>query len=261
MIKLSSQATKKAFDAYLRCYATGQDSRGWSVEHQLGLYATANKAFASPGSLDDFSELYGHLKRGWQVFRNAQSYLNEGDSFRKMMALDPSLKSLSLSTVEDKDWPVVCGCVAAMRDIKRNKSCEPSLVAISKFLHFWNPRLFVIFDAEVMEYHAFRQPWLSCELPPESKLTDLCRTDLSAEHRISKYLRVLCFANEFVRENPQIRGGLAAAARGSGAAAVPDDFEAYEAAAVEWCILGLVELPPIADILKTRYSAAAEASK
>ena len=243
MIIISNEATEEAFDAYLREYAVGQDSRGWFVPGQIGLYGIGEKAFTLPGSYEDFTKLYNQLKGGWQVFRNAHSRWSDEEAFARLMALDRRVRSLSLSTIKDGDWPDIWKTVVAVRDIKCNKSRTPSLVAISKFLHFWNPRLFVIFDSEVMEYYVFRHQWI--ELPPDRKLSDLCGTDVSADPRLAKYMCVLRYASEFARGNAHMRAGLVAAARRApGVAAVPAEFEAYEAVAFEWLIIGLVESPP-----------------
>ena len=58
--------------------------------------------------------------------------------------------------------------------------------------------------------NTFRHRWI--ELPNEQRLAELCVVGLSADDRLAKYMCVLQYASEFVRENTHIRDGLAAAA-------------------------------------------------
>ena len=53
-------------------------------------------------------------------------------------------------------------CLEAVRSLKRLRSGNYPVMAVSKNLHFYNPRLFVIYDSEVVVgqvYRAFRKDW------------------------------------------------------------------------------------------------------
>jgi hypothetical protein len=65
------------------------------------------------------------------------------------------------------------------------------------------------------------------------------------EPRLSKYLRVLAFASDFVKANGGILPEFARTVQKLAAGlAIPTDIETYEATAAEWCLIGLAEMPP-----------------
>jgi len=250
MIQVSNNTIESAFEAYLSCYAAG---RNWNVRKQLALYDIAEKALSPPGSSTDFSAVYRSLSGGWQVFRNAQSHWSAQEAFGNLMRLDQGIRTLSLSNLKDNDWPDIWKTVSAMRDIKTNKSGMPSLVAISKFLHFWNPRLFVILDSEVMQYHVLGHKWI--ELPASDHLCQLCSIDSFDDPTLAHYICFLKYGTQFMKANQHVRAAFTEAARSAaGTAVVPADFETYDAVAFEWCILGLVELPPAGVVTPARSS-------
>ena len=123
----------------------------------------------------------------------------------------------------------------ALKDIKQLKE-GPSLVAISKFLHFWNPRLFVIFDSEVVENWVFRHKYLADQLNSEPVKSMLDQLNLNNNSRLTKYFKALVFASDLISNYPHILETFASK--------VHNDIGTYEATAAEWFLLGLVELPP-----------------
>ena len=63
--------------------------------------------------------------------------------------------------------------------------------------------------------------------------------------RLSRYLRVLAFASDFVKANGGILAEFARTVRElAGGTTVPGEIETCEATAVEWCLIGLAEMPP-----------------
>ncbi len=246
MIKLTEQAVKNSFAAYERIYAArGPGARGWSVEERIDLLVKGERAFDGTGSFEEFEGLYRQLRGGWQVFRNAVEHWSAEESFRRLMSLDPGVKRLALSSLAEAHWPGIYRAVHQMQGIKRNSTGEPSLVAISKFLHFWNPALFVILDMEVMENNVLRRTWLARELPSIQQLSGLCGENLEANPRLAKYLQALSFASSFMRANPHlIRHFVSAVASAIPAGAGDVGLLRHEAVAFEFCLLGLAELPP-----------------
>ena len=58
-------------------------------------------------------------------------------------------------------------------------------------------------------------------------------------------LRLIRFGSELIQSNPHIRKAFAKSVKARAKDAnIPADIETYEATAVEWCLLGLVELRP-----------------
>ena len=217
------------------------------------MYAAAEQAFGDNGEIQHFQTIYEDLSniRLWGVFRGGGKHWNCEQVHQGLMHLDQGVREICLSEVDDDDWQRIWNCAYAMRDIKQNKS-GPSLVAISKILHFWNPRLFVMFDDAVMESYVFRHKWLADELPTEQHVINRCNAqghvqnlDGNTTRRLCKYAGALMFANEFLQHNQGIREVFAETAHGNaGNAPIPDDIQMYDAVAVEWCLQGLVELQP-----------------
>jgi hypothetical protein len=63
---------------------------------------------------------------------------------------------------------------------------------------------------------------------------------------IASYVAILIGFGKLLRDNPHVARQFAAflRRRTNAEARLPGDIESYEAAAVEWFLLGLVELPP-----------------
>jgi hypothetical protein len=113
----------------------------------------------------------------------------------------------------------------------------PSLMAASKFLHFWNPHLFVIVDREVMSDYVLQHSWI------KNSIATLCGR--SFEPDFDHYLDFLSWCAALTREFPFILDAfktyLRRRARNRHHRAIAQDCEA---AAIEWFLLGVVELPP-----------------
>jgi len=241
MITLSDEAIENGFHAYVEHYVY---ARGWSIEERLRLFALAEEAFVPPGSLNHFSEMYQGLKK-WEAFPGGSRAWDAEETLRRLVELSQPIREISLSNIRDANWLEVWKCLVAMRNIKTSETGGRFLVNIFKFAHFWNPRLFVVFDVEVMENYVFLHKWLASELPPVARVQELCGADMRNAMRLCKYLRVLIFASELVRATPRIRESFAATVKAhADPDVVPDRIEEYEGAAVEWLLLGLVELSP-----------------
>lgn len=247
MLKVTSDAARHAFKTYVEKYVK-REKKAWSIEGKLELYNAAANAFDCDAGRDSFAKLYNELKGSYQVFRNAQKFWDIKTAFSRLCELRrkvPGLGVRRLSQMADSDWRMVWSILQDVRDIKKLKSGDPSLVAISKFLHFWNPRLFVIFDREFVENWAFRHGWLAKEVPLEGETAGHLGVDLAGKPELSKYLRCLIFAGDFVRANQYILSAFDETVREhADKQPIPDDVQTYEATAFEWCILGLVDMSP-----------------
>jgi hypothetical protein len=123
-----------------------------------------------------------------------------------------------------------------------------SLLAATKALHFWNPRLFVIVDSMVMESYVLAHTWIRDEmLPFEEKVRNLQTPAPKNLPREARYLALLLWAGETIRSNPglmqEFERQICKRAH-SEHVELPDGYAAYEAAAFEWLLEGLVELRP-----------------
>jgi hypothetical protein len=246
MIKVSNQTIIAAF----RVLESHARYSRWlrTFPGTLGLYASAEKAFsARNGNIKCFQPIYDSLRGQSQAFRGVETHWDARKIYSELMHLDGDLRVLSLSRVEAEHWPRVWGSVSAMRQIKETRN-GPSLVALSKFLHFWNPRLFVIFDAAVMEGYVCRHMWLACELSQDDRVRELCRVpkrENDGFERLVTYMRFLMFASGFAQRNPHVVTAFAQMARRqAGNTEFANSVNDYEAVAVEWCLQGLVELCP-----------------
>jgi hypothetical protein len=75
-------------------------------------------------------------------------------------------RGLALTTLEDEQHQqTVVACLETVSNLKRSRSGNYPVMAVSKNLHFYNPRLFVIYDTEIVfgqVYRVFRKDWSGC---------------------------------------------------------------------------------------------------
>jgi hypothetical protein len=238
MMRVSEIATKRAFNAF--CARRSEWVEGLGL--QLRMYRAATRAFEGEGSPQDFRVIYDGLKK-WLVFRHGEVQPAE-TILSRLMAISNNLRTRPLSQLGQADWRAIWEALLQMKHVKRVKA-GASVMAVSKFLHFWNPRLFVICDQTEVEQFVFGHRWLAAQLDSREAVLDAAGANADKEPRLSKYLRLLALASEFVKTNPHIVSEFARTVRAFGVEGeVPADIETYEATAVEWCILGLAEMPP-----------------
>lgn len=244
-MKIELSTIDAAFDMHHKHYASGR--KAWDIRHHVDCWRRAEKAFGRK-SFEQFNELYEELRRKWQVFRGTDGRpWSAEETFDHLKALDALYGRKRLSECLLDDSGGIWRLLEATANIKPNKH-GPSIVAMSKFLHFWNPRLFVIVDSGVIWGSVLEHWWLWDEVEKvrsevESRLPGK-RTDTSDKVCDAlTYLSILLWAAKLVGDNPQIPSGFAEYvgryADGHGLS-----LAEYEGAAVEWFLLGLVELPP-----------------
>ena len=235
-----------AFDQHREFYAEGNPE--WSISHHVGMWHTAQKAFDGP-SFPDFEKLYNILKNHWQVFRGGVESWPENKLFDALGACDKSLCSRKLSSISDEDVPAIWALLQSIKDLKVNKH-RPSVVAVSKFLHFWNPRLFVIVDDQVIWKWVLAHKWLRDGVNSVRSQTDQQIFGKDLKHNdgacdLSTYLAILVWAGNVLRANPAIVPEFERCVRATiEEQTISLDLFDYEAPAIEWFLLGVVELPP-----------------
>ena len=239
-MKIDDQTIMAAFNQHNQRYASAEGS-AWGIKDHVKCWQVAHQAFDRDLPAK-FKELYNHLRGEWQVFRGAKTHWSAQETFDGLKALPRAWRGKRLSALTHADAKRCQELLEGVADIKRLKD-GVSVVAISKFLHFWNPRLFVIVDRGVMWHWVFRQNWLWQQVVASApswlkpKRGDNC--DLPC------YLAILLWSAEVLRDNPAIIKHFAKYVRRESKGLACDlPLETYEAAAMEWLLLGLTELPP-----------------
>jgi hypothetical protein len=157
----------------LRKYAALTREWGWPIgESKLGLYRRGVVAFG--GTADEatrrqsHAEIYGRLRSYWGVGRRGTLW-DAATAFNVLTSRCGTCSrnsGLTLLTLGDKQSQrAVVNCLESLRGLKRLRSENYPVMAVSKNLHFFNPRLFVIYDNEIVVkkvYRAFRRDWNSC---------------------------------------------------------------------------------------------------
>lgn len=244
-MKFSDDVVRVALEYRHKRYAEGQ--RVWSDSYHVDCWEMAAVAFEQ-GSFSDFQKIYSELSRQWQVFRGGGAHWDVEQVWDVLQAVDLDLTSMRLSELTQDRVHSCWAAIKRLSPLKTNKS-GPSVMAISKFLHFRNPRLFVIVDRAVMWDRVLTHQWLwrPIELQRQQLAQEL---DLPCGKRgeacdLMSYMAVLVWGGQMLRQNPHV-GQLFAAGVGNHCPGrvtrLP--LATYEAAALEWLLMGLVELPP-----------------
>ena len=245
---LESSAISEAFDQYLLRYGQRKD---WDIGHRCQCWAKGQHAFDC-NRAESFDWLHQAL-RGWKAFRNATGPCwSAAEAFAEMKHVDQTYRSKRLSQSSPQDILGMWQVLQAMSSIKTNKS-GPSVVAISKFLHFWNPRFFVIVDYEMVWRRVICSHWwLWQEMTSTRKIVEAALpgrrgdpTDATCD--LITYLAILLWAGQVIRDNPAVPKAFASVVGGLRKDVSPESmpsFSEYEAAGFEWLLLGLAELPP-----------------
>jgi hypothetical protein len=210
----------------------------WTLSGIAPIWINGERAF---GSERNPAPLLNTL-RGWLAFRSSRPdplVEQRFDSIWQWLAeQDTPLRTRRLSELHEAARPALEQIVQAAGELKRN-SDGPSLVAASKLLHAWNPRLFVIIDKYAMGDFVFRHRWLKDDLERS------CGVLNSPVLQLTDYSSVLIWAGALMRANPAIMSiyELLIEELRAKESAPPACVE-YEAVAFEWLVEGLVELPP-----------------
>ncbi len=148
---------------------TTTKKRDWSISEKLDLYRAAVQAFDSAADERSrrrhFDRIYRDLKRWWGIARNGS--LAAPETIFALLTDEcgacSRISGMTLMDVQNRcNQAAVVECLRKVRVFKKLKSDDYPVMAVSKFLHFFNPRLFVIWDrAVVLEkvYGVFRRDW------------------------------------------------------------------------------------------------------
>jgi hypothetical protein len=248
--------TNTQLDRCLSAYARRTKKRGWWVSEKARLYAEAERAFAAdPPDPEPFAEIYRTLRGYWQVFRNGRGW-----SPRKVLAVLTSPTCLACSNErldlvrlgKTRQVEPVWRCLRAMSGVKRLPTGRISAMAASKFLHFFNPGLFPIYDRAVVankafprfaaELHAARERWAE----PLAPIT----FDPIYTNGLGTYVAYLLWAADTMASAnhrkimARFRVHFERMLRDEGRpAAVPDGLDRFYATAFEFAMIGALDVP------------------
>jgi hypothetical protein len=142
-------------------YSKFASVRGWGIDEKIRLYEASTRAF-EPAMPDPeaFGEIYRILRR-WQVFRGTAaracwSQLEIFDGIRNEFSEFAWGSSVALPNFAGSGKQEgLLSSLAKIKGIKPNAGYP--VMAVSKFLHAYNPSLFPIYDNEVIWERVFRR--------------------------------------------------------------------------------------------------------
>src|SRR5262245_61035263 len=165
------EQTQRALARYAQLVG-GKGEKAWSIaESKLDLYRQAAIAFdddAEDGLRRSTHEgIFEHLRRWYGVGRNGRLW-DASTAFDALISCQRASRggSLTLLGLDDEgNQQAVIGCLERMRELKQIRSGAYPIMAVSKNLHFFNPKLFVIYDNDIVlkkVYRVFREDWNAC---------------------------------------------------------------------------------------------------
>lgn len=168
--KLSSYFQRDGQQRALEAYAkfAFAPERGWGIEDKMELYEASRRAFGPATLLGEallaFRKIYDDLYRpapagGWGVGRNASGpcwpAAKTFDTIKTEFHLFRWSGPITLLNFHSSnDWAALLSSLEKMRELKPVAGYP--VMAVSKFLHFYNPALFPIYDNEVIWNGVFR---------------------------------------------------------------------------------------------------------
>jgi hypothetical protein len=136
-------------------------AKDWTVREKMDMYDDSRRAFdPTAPDLKSFESIYRHLQ-GWQVFRGSSPDFCWSPSkifettkmeFAQFAWGGPVTLANLMSSGKKEE---LLSSLTKMRDIKPNSGYP--IMAVSKFLHFYNPALFPIYDNMVIWEHVFKR--------------------------------------------------------------------------------------------------------
>ncbi|MBA7590646.1 hypothetical protein ES708_32773 [subsurface metagenome] len=133
----------------------------WSLEGKIDMYSYSKTAFDSHQTDYEkkscFNNIYNSLKGDYQVFRNANGECWDSNRifeflFLEMKEFDRKVNLLNINNDQLNKMENILEKMRSLKPLKYN--CYPTM-AVSKFLHFFNPGLFPIYDNAIVEDIAF----------------------------------------------------------------------------------------------------------
>jgi hypothetical protein len=243
------EITRAALARYAQ-FVGGKGEKAWSIaESKLDVYRRAIIAFAAdadePTKKSSHATVFGHLRRWYGVGRNGMLW----DSATVLSVLtnecQPCSRSngVTLRSLESTpNQQAVVECLDRMRDLKRLRTRTFPIMAVAKTLHFFNPRLFAIYDNDIVlkkVYRVFKSDWDSCYDKIGADVTD---------EGIEFYLAYLLWGGSMIRSaHPTLMEDFAdwfiqSVSEERNAEDFRDELRSYYATAFEFIIIGAAYL-------------------
>lgn len=218
----------------------------WRYRNRLALYLLADRAFsprASKTAAAAFLKLFTHLKSHWQLVRPAKRVL-PAEKIHKLLMQKcrtcAGAQPITLANLHKNPGAhlKLLASLVALKKVKQLPSGQPSIMAISKLLHFYNPKLFLIYDSEFIEHgllKTFASEWRAFENYPQVK-----------ESTFQKYLKYLFFANSLLyKHEASLKHAVKAHLKQKGVPANLAKFAVQPAVLFEFLALGARHLKTI----------------
>lgn len=128
----------------------------------MQMYAAARIAFDPSTSRvisqEKFNSVYKELVSKWQVFRSSVA-IQPWDSSRVFEVISTKCSEFSMSRMSLRTISVTGTHEALLRSLLSFDGIKPNkgypVMTVSKFLHFFNPSLFPIYDSKIVEMRVF----------------------------------------------------------------------------------------------------------
>ena len=146
---------RRALEAFSKfAQSAGQD--GWPVHERLDMYeAFAFRSCDPNGAFESFKcEVYDMLSGYWQVWRplGANQCWPAGQIFETIKREFSNFTwtgGVTLANFSPSNRMPLLSCLSKMATLKPTRQGYP-IMAVTKFLHFYNPALFPIYDEAVI---------------------------------------------------------------------------------------------------------------
>jgi hypothetical protein len=233
-MRIAPKAVDQAFEAFHRRYVD-KATRAWDLDHHGRLWAQARASVESKSDDSGFVETLGELRSHWQIARGRGSKMLESEKVLPLLR-QKAAKAMTgrLSQIKEKDarWLYqLVGDVAAIKQVNG----EVSLMAVSKVLHFFNPRLFVIVDRAMVWDWTLAHNWIWEPMRQVRERVDRAtgfdpatRDDMACD--AGSYAAILIACGQLLRDNPHIGKRFAGFLhrKTTSEASLPSDLETYE---------------------------------
>lgn len=160
-MKLEQYFTKKKVKKALESYQKSiVDS--WPIDYKLELYTKAKISFDSKTKESEkmfrFNELFENLVGNWQIFRPiSKEKCWEPEKIFNFLSheLNEFGRNKDLLNIKEDELARLKLMLEKMHSLKPLKDNNFPTMAVTKILHFYNPKLFPIYDSKVIENIAF----------------------------------------------------------------------------------------------------------
>lgn len=223
----------RALDALDAGFGFAEREMNWPISGRAEIYQISALAFAPNPDFISFRLVYDWMVKDWKINRGGG--LGSAEETFEMLVDGCALASRHVGgTLLNTDDKAIRIAVRAMSGVKANN--EYPHMAASKFLHFYNPSLFPIYDDAVMWKRVLRGTF-------RSEWTAVCRRyGIKVWEPSERFLLTyISWASEVMRAaDPKVMTGFDRRFRelGGQAAVCLGDTKEYYAAAFEYVLIG-----------------------